>query len=129
MLDQCQGSIWLYVLYQLTFALVYVIFGSNCPPSGLNCLIKVLHSAYWIDWLNIWFNLGSTLSKILFSVAKPLIHHLHTFVLLYIQYIHVLFRVPMGLYLYIELTHTYMHAYTKWIDKKYKCKLVFTIIK
>ncbi len=37
------------------------------------------------------FNLGSTLSKILFSVAEQLIHHLYTFTLLYIQYIHILF--------------------------------------
>ncbi len=44
-----------------------------------------------IDWLKILFNLCSTLSKILFSVAEPLIHHLHTFILLYIQYIHILF--------------------------------------
>ncbi len=36
-----------------------------------------------IDWLKILFNLGSTISKILFSVAEPLIHHLHTFMLLY----------------------------------------------
>ncbi len=34
------------------------------------------------------FNLGSTLSKILFSVAEPLIHHLRTFILLYIYNIY-----------------------------------------
>ncbi len=41
-----------------------------------------------IDWYEIVFNLGSTLSKILFSVAEPLIHHLHTFILLYIYNIY-----------------------------------------
>ncbi len=44
-----------------------------------------------IECLKLLFNFGSTFSKILSSVAEPLIHHLHTLILLYIQYIHIPF--------------------------------------
>ncbi len=61
----------------------------------LRCFMKYCYNVLilfcLIDWLKILFNLCSTLSKILFSVAEPLIHHLHTFILLYIQYIHIPF--------------------------------------
>ncbi len=56
-----------------------------------------------IDWLKILFNLGSTLSKILFSVTEPLIHHLHTFILLYIQNIHILFTHKKKILLKIDI--------------------------
>ncbi len=65
---------------------LYMLVSSFC------CITVCVYWPLWliyhlIDWLKILFNLSSTLSKILFSVAEPLIHHLHTFILLYIQYI------------------------------------------
>ncbi len=36
-------------------------------------------------------HIGTLRESILVSVAEPLIHHLHTFLLFYIQYIHILF--------------------------------------
>ncbi len=67
-------------------------FSGPTNPTEMSLTTQVVRYQFtWlIDWLTFLFNLGSTLSEILFSVAEPLIHHLHTFIPLYIQYIHIL---------------------------------------